>query len=219
MNPDVSPFATVELQPLLRSNGEESSRVAVVVDPEGKKLEAGVMSRDYKLISNQVISDVAHELLDRTGLPFEEHKILWDGRRFKQQFLIEGMETEVQVGDVVALMLCAQNSYEGSLMAGMSFEMLRVACSNGLCISHVLGSFSLKHWGERDFENELRVASEHILNVGERVELVLPKLKDMTQKQVTRMNAAQHRLLDALGLGHENSSGLTSTRRNCRQPA
>ncbi len=186
MNPDISPFAQVELQPLLHSSGEESSRVAVVVDPGGSKFEAGVMSRDYKLISNQSISDVAIELLDRTGLPYEEHKILWDGRRFKQQFVIEGMETEVQVGDVVAVMLCAQNSYEGSLMAGMSFELLRLACSNGLCISHVLGSFALKHWGEKDFENELRIASAQILNVGERVESVLPRLKNMVQNQITR---------------------------------
>ncbi len=186
MNPNISAFAEVELQPLLHSNGEESSRVAVVVDPEGEKFEAGVMSHDYKLISNKSISNVAHELLDRTDLPYEEHKVIWDGRRFKQQFQILGMESEVEVGDIVGVMLCAQNSYQGSLMAGISFELLRLACENGLCVSHVLGSFALKHWGEKDFENELRMASKQILNVGEKVELVLPRLKEMTQKEVTR---------------------------------
>ena len=186
MNTELSPYAEVELQPLLHSNGAESSRVAVVVDPQGDCFEAGVMSRDYKLISNKAISNVAYELLDRTDLPYEEHKVLWDGRRFKQQFVIAGMEAEVEVGDVVAVMLCAQNSYQGSLMAGLSLELLRLSCSNGLCVSHVLGKIALKHWGERDFENELRMASQQILNVGEKVEKVLPRLKAMTQKQICR---------------------------------
>ncbi len=47
------PYAPVELQALRRTNGNSSSRLAVVLEPEGEAKEVGIVSQDYRLVKTE----------------------------------------------------------------------------------------------------------------------------------------------------------------------
>ncbi|GBE30853.1 PD-(D/E)XK nuclease superfamily protein [bacterium BMS3Bbin04] len=72
--PPLSPFAPVKLQTLQTVNGNASSRQAVILDPLGEATEVGVVSPDYKLVKNSEVVQVAEDLLNRSGVPVENHQ-------------------------------------------------------------------------------------------------------------------------------------------------
>jgi len=182
----LSPFAPVELQPLQRTNGKGSSRQAVVLEPEGEAKEVGIVSQDYRLVKNSEVVQVAEDLLGRTGIPVEEHQTLWNGKKFRQRYLLTQTTGEVKVGDVVACTLDAINSYDGSTTFGLEFNAVRLVCSNGMILSFMLGGFRFKHWGSKDFDRELRAAARQLDRVSNRLHMVLPMLVDLTHKRMRR---------------------------------
>jgi len=186
--PPPSPFAPVELQPLRRTNGDHCSRLAVVLEPEGETKEVGIVSQDYRLVKNSEVVQVAEDLLNRTGVPVEEHKTLWNGKRFRQRYLLSQTTGEVKVGDVVACTLDAVNSYDGSTTFGLEFNAVRLVCSNGMMLSFMLGGFRFKHWGSQNFDREMRVAARQLTRVGDRLHMVLPMLSELTRKRMKRQD-------------------------------
>lgn len=185
-NATLSPFAPVELQPLRTANGNASSRQAVVLDPNGDAIEAGVVSSDYKLVKNDEVVQVANELLSTSGLAHEDHQTLWNGKKFRQRCLLSQTAGEVKVGDLVACTLDAINSYDGSTTFGLEFNAVRLVCSNGMMLSFLLGGFRFKHWGSQDFNVELRQAADKLARVGDRLHQVLPMLGDLARKRMKR---------------------------------
>jgi len=182
----LSPFSPVELQPLRRANGDHSSRLAVVLNPNADATEVGVVSPEYKLVKNSEVVQVAEDLLNRTGVPVEEHQTLWNGKRFRQRYLLSQTTGEVKVGDVVACTLDAVNSYDGSTTFGLEFNAIRLVCSNGMMLSFMLGGFRFKHWGSQNFDREMRVAARQLGRVGDRLHMVLPMMTELTHKRMKR---------------------------------
>lgn len=84
----LSPFEEVDLQLLHTPSGNVSNRQAVVLDPSGDAIEAGVVSSDYKLVKNSEVTQVASELLTTSGLGYEEHQTLRNGKKFRQRYLL-----------------------------------------------------------------------------------------------------------------------------------
>ena len=186
LKPALSPFAPVELQPLRRTNGDRSSRQAVVLDPKRSALEVGIVSPDYKLVKNSEVVQVAEDLLANTGMAFDEHQTLFNGKKFRQRYLLSQASGEVKVGDTVAVTLDAVNSYDGSTTFGLEFNAIRLVCSNGMMLSFMLGGFRFKHWGSQDFDHEMRVAARQLGRVGDRLHMVLPMLTELTRKRMKR---------------------------------
>jgi len=184
--PALSPFAPVELQTLQTVNGKASSRQAVILDPQGEALEVGIVSPDYKLVNNSEVVQVAEDLLANTGMAFDEHKTLFNGKKFRQRYLLSQASGEVKVGDVVACTLDAVNSYDGSTTFGLEFNAVRLVCSNGMMLSFMLGGFRFKHWGSQNFDREMRVAARQLERVGDRLHMVLPMLTELTRKRMKR---------------------------------
>ena len=50
------------------------------------------MSKNYLLLSNEEVRDLAIEIAVQSGLPFKESRIFWDGSRFCH--IIDFEETE-----------------------------------------------------------------------------------------------------------------------------
>ena len=183
---NLNPFLPVEMVPLVTPGGQSSSRQAVVFDPKGENLQVGYVSEDYRLVPNSAVAEVAHDVLQKTGFDYEDHQILFDGKRFRQRFVLHEMQGEVKVGDVVKVVVDSINSYDGSTKFGLEFNALRLACENGLMISFMLGGFRFKHWGDRSFDEELKMAARQIGNVGNRLHFLMPQLTEMTRKKVKR---------------------------------
>ncbi|MDP8205121.1 MAG: DUF932 domain-containing protein [Candidatus Electryonea clarkiae] len=185
------PFAPVELQPLQTPDGNKSSRQSVVLDPEGERFEAGVVSNDYRLIPNADVVQVAEDILKQSQLEYNDHQTMFDGKRFRRRYVVNQLQGEVRVGDTVAVVMDARNSYDGSSTFGLEFNAMRLVCSNGLQISFMLGGFRFKHWGDRDFESEMLNASENLLKVQNRMQVVMPLLTEMTRKRIKRVDIQQ----------------------------
>jgi len=186
--PVPTPFMPVELQTLQTVNGNASSRQAVILDPQGDALEVGIVSPDYKLVKNSEVVQVAEDLLANTGMAFDEHQTLFNGKKFRQRYLLSQASGEVKVGDVVACTLDAVNSYDGSTTFGLEFNAIRLVCSNGMQLSFMLGGFRFKHWGSKNFDREMRFASRQLTRVGDRLHQVLPMLAELTRKRMKRVD-------------------------------
>ncbi|GBE30811.1 hypothetical protein BMS3Bbin04_01847 [bacterium BMS3Bbin04] len=184
--PPPSPFVPVELQPLRRTNGDPSSRMAVVLNPNDDAKEVGVVSNEYKLVKNSDVVQVAEDLLANTGMAFNDHQTLWNGKKFRQRYLLSQTSGEVKVGDVVACTLDAVSSYDGSTTFGLEFNAVRLVCANGMMLSFMLGGFRFKHWGSQNFDREMRVAARQLTRVGDRLHIVLPTLTELTRKRMKR---------------------------------
>jgi len=184
--PALSPFAEVQLQSLQTTNWKASSRQAVVLDPRGEATEVGIVSQDYKLVKNSDVVQVAEDLLANTGIPVENHQTLFNGKKFRQRYLLSQTTGEVKVGDVVACTLDAVNSYDGSTTFGLEFNVVRLVCSNGMMLSFMLGGFRFKHWGSQDFDREMCVAARQLTRVGDRLHMVLPMLTELASKRMRR---------------------------------
>ena len=183
---NISPWADVKTEPLLTRDGRPSSRFAVILDPEGLHEEVGIVSDNYKLVPNRAVAEVAHDVLQKTGFNYDDHQILFDGKHFRQRFLLHQFQGEPKVGDVVKVVVDSINSYDGSTKFGLEFNAIRLACENGMMLSFMLGGFRFKHWGDRSFDDELKQASKQIGNVGDRLHYLMPQLTEMTRKRVKR---------------------------------
>jgi len=146
----------------------------------------GIVSADYKLVPNSAVAEVANDVLQKTGFDYEDQQILFDGKHFRQRFILHQVEGEVQVGDVVKVVVDSINSYDGSTKFGLEFNALRLACSNGMMVSFMLGGFRFKHWGDRSFDDELKNAALQISDVGDKLHYLMPQLTDMTRKRIKR---------------------------------
>ncbi len=187
LNPLPDPFADVELQQLVTTEGSQTNRCAVIIDRQ----QAGVVSNDYKLIPNKAVIEAAEDIINETGLQFTEHHQLWNGKQFRQRFILPDFSEEVRVGDAVSVALDVRNSYDGSMAVALEFNLLRLVCTNGLMVSSMLGGITLRHIGEKDFQQEIMKASESIKNIGQRLNTILPIFADMTKKKIKRSDIQQ----------------------------
>ena len=182
----LDPFREVQTVPLVTPSGQPSSRKAVVFDPMGESLQVGYVSKDYKLVPNSAVAEVAQDVLLKTGLDYEENQVMFDGKRFRQRFLLHQVGGEVRENDIVKVVVDAINSYDGSTKFGLEFNALRMVCENGMMVSFMLGGFRFKHWGDRSFDAELKSAAQQIENVGNRMHYLMPNLNELTRKRVKR---------------------------------
>ena len=139
------PFTPIAKHPLLTPQGLQSSRYAIVLDPSGEAQEAGIVTEDYNLVENREVVETAERVIHAGSLEATPDKVLFDGRRFRQRWVLPQHTFAVQVGDVVALTLDATNSYDGSTRFGLAFNLQRLVCSNGMIVDQLLGGFRFRH--------------------------------------------------------------------------
>jgi len=196
---DVTPFLDVELVPLFTQGGQESSRCAVILDPSEKHIEAGVVSKDYRLVSNLEARNIALDILTKTGLPFEERTVLFDGKRYLQRWAIPDFHLEPRPGDIVRLGLEVHNSYDGSSHFSLAFVAERLTCLNGMMVDFLLGGFRFRHYGENGaFNQELDQAMDSIRRLDAQSNKLLPAMQRMIGTSLDRREMQQ--IFNALGL-------------------
>lgn len=180
------PFVPVVKIPLNMPDGSRASRSAIIVDPNGQNYEAGVVSEGYNLVSNEVVQDVALQVLNHAGVSYEDGGMIFDGKRYRQRWVIESLSIEARVGDLIRLTVDVFNSYDGSSLFGLAFNAQRLICLNGMMLDFLLGSFRFRHFGQNDFQRETEEAAASILALGTKLGPMAARIGHMTQTQINR---------------------------------
>lgn len=180
------PFASVTMVPLYTANGEQSSRNAVILDNNGQQEEVGIVSDSYQLVPNAVVHDIANDVLTRTDMAFEEDSLIFDGKKFRQRWVLPDLIMEPAPGDIVNVAMDATNSYDGSTQFGISFNARRLVCSNGMIVDFMLGGFRFKHFNHDSFMIELQEAAQVIQNLAGRLEPVTNRIQKLIEAKIDR---------------------------------
>ncbi len=188
------PFAPVKLVPLTTPDGSPSSRNAVMIEENDGDTEVGVVSTGYQLVRNDDVFNIALDVLGRTGLYHEDAGMIFDGKRYRQRWVLPDLQMEVRPDDLVHVTLDVINSYDASTLFGLSFNARRLICANGMMIDYMLGGFRFRHWGHDGFVEELQVAANRVQSVAENLDPLTRTMKRMTSWTVApaRVGSACH---------------------------
>lgn len=181
------PFADIKRLPLFSPHGIQASRYAIVLEPEGAHEEVGIVSEDYNLVPNRQVVDAAERILTEAHLEAEAGSQLFDGKRFRQRYVLQRATFDVSPGDTVALTLDVQNSYDGSTRFGIAFQLQRLICSNGMIVDQMLGGFRFRHNSHHgsDFDQEVEQAVERLVALSRNIHQIAPQFQQMTQRRLS----------------------------------
>jgi hypothetical protein len=147
--PRLDPYADVEVTELAARDGMTSGARSVrIADSEADTgwREAGIVSPNYLLVRNRDAQSMAHAIADRSGLPFREHRTIFDGKRYALVLTAtEGVTEQVRVGDVLGLGLMLRNSYDGSERLSASVIVYRLLCGNGMVAGQLFHRVAFRH--------------------------------------------------------------------------
>ena len=115
----ISPFVPIVKTPTYAENSGNLTGYAVEIEDPAAETgyrHLGNVSAGYLLLPNDEVRALALEVAVRSGLPFKESRIFWDGARFAHviDFIGEGATEEVAPGDGVGLSLVTRSSYDKS---------------------------------------------------------------------------------------------------------
>ena len=182
----LDPFAAVQKVPLFTENGAQSSRYAVILDPYALNMEVGIVSGDYQLVENHTVCEIATEVLDKTGHEYQLAKYLFDGKKYRQRWLLPEISFEPQKDDIVQIAVDVFNSYDGSTTFGLAFNAQRLVCANGMVVDFRLGSFRFRHYGSEDFQEELSEAAITIRELSNKMLGLVTRLKRIVDIPIDR---------------------------------
>ena len=152
----ISPFVPILKTPTHSQNSGTLSGYAVEIEddasPTGYR-HVGNVSKNYLLLSNEEVRELACEIAVQSGIAFKESRIFWDGARFCH--IIDFLETEaVEEGDEVGLSLITRSSYDKSWRYECALMGKRFVCDNGAISGEFFARVSFKHLKPRASDDE-----------------------------------------------------------------
>ena len=183
-----TPYLPVVKTPLFTQDGSQSTRMSVTLDPDQLAMEVGTVSADYKLVPNKDVEQAAVDVLERTGIPNEMSSLYFDGKHFRKRWILPELSIEPRVGDFVQVAIDAHNSYDGSSTFGLAFNLQRLVCGNGMVVDFQLGGYRFRHYGSDSFEGELETAGSRIMELAERLESIVPRLRSLANTTLSRVD-------------------------------
>ncbi len=180
------PFLPVRKERLFTSDNKPTSRYAVMLHDGEKEIEVGHVSEGYQLVPNDTVNQIALDVLARSELQFGDGGLLFDGRKYRQRWILPELSVEPQQGDIVRIALDIINSYDGSTTFGMAFNAQRLVCSNGMVIDYLLGGFRFRHFSNDGFAQELNDAVASIHRLSGQLEPLSTKLRLLIDQPADR---------------------------------
>ena len=95
----------------------------------------GVVSPNYKLVTNQEVVNVFDEFFNQLKLHSVTDKVSHTGGKWMREYVLDEDDYTVAVGknqDVVKTKVTIYNGYDGKSSVGMNFSAWRQVCSNGM---------------------------------------------------------------------------------------
>jgi len=172
--------------PLFTSDGEKSSRQSVMLQTGEGQVEVGTVSESYQLVPNETVHGIALDVLSRSKLAFDDAGMIFDGKKYRQRWILPDLSAEPRKGDIVQLALDIVNSYDGSTTFGLAFNAMRLVCENGMMVDFMLGGFRFRHYGHDDFGSELELASSHVRGLVDQLEPLSHKLQHLIDTTIDR---------------------------------
>jgi len=153
------PFAAVETEPILTSEGRETNRQIIKVkDDDGLFQPVSDVSRGYQLITNETALQIVQDVQTRSKFSWSEmKKPEFTGQRFSAYYMSEepiasiknGIERTMKVG------LLVRNSYNGSCKFGIQLFLAFMECLNQFHSANQFGNFLLRHTSGEEGNNLL----------------------------------------------------------------
>jgi hypothetical protein len=220
------PFAPVEIHPITVAGEPVPTRVAVrVKGDDGAFHVQGILGRDYQLLPNRKVRDIAEDIMSRTPSQyggFDNLKTLWDGKHYVDYFASSNAIAEISNGwDLrLKLGLMAWNSYDGTRKVGFEIFALNPYCTNQYHSRNRFGFFAWRH----DPDEAGRIDADEALDgiaIGARnVIAIAPRIHELCKQPLSTrllLDAKKHLalpqtkwgdVLDQLGHEEENAFGL-----------
>ena len=145
---NLDPFAPILKSPTYSEHSGTHSGYAVeIADPAAPTgfRHVGSVSRNYLLLSNEEVRELAIEIAIQSRLPFKESLIYWDGSRFLHRIDFLGHTEAVEPGDEIALSLVTMSSYDKSWRYRCALGAFRLVCENGCLAGDFFGDVNFKH--------------------------------------------------------------------------
>jgi len=170
---DLDAFLPINKVPLSTDMGGYSKAHSVRLEKDGKEVEMGVVGKDYLLVPNKELMDVASEIMGMSNLNFKPTKKFFNGKQFRYVWQIDdaGLQVEVpKVGDMMGLCLMMNNSYDGSLKAGIQIFLMRLACLNGQVSRQFGWGIDFKHYSRDGIDWEQNIIQASKVLGGQQIE-------------------------------------------------
>lgn len=147
------PFADVDIQPISVAGETVPTRIAVRVKDDGGDFRVqGILGKDYPLLPNRKVRDMAEDIMSRAPKElggFKPLKTLWDGKRYVDYFVSnspvarEGNAKASHLDLMLGLMVW--NAYDGTRKTGFEVFALNPWCTNQYHSRNRLGYFAWRH--------------------------------------------------------------------------
>lgn len=149
------PYASVKLDQLRDSDHRLIPQHAVMIETDLGWKWVATHSEKYLLFPNSRVGQVVTDVIARAdvGVP-RLAAAMWNGKRFGITYELPDVSIEASKNDKLVLGVEGINSYDGSVVLGVRFLARRMACSNGLYFTELLGSFSFRHLSQNEVDIE-----------------------------------------------------------------
>lgn len=194
------PYADVRLSRIYDTRGVGTDKFMVEMQsPEDEWIPIpgtrAVHSLGYNLITNAQVRDMAHEVIDATGLDFKpipgfgEHSrsggTVWNGKHYLERWYTGDVTVKTPSGSDVMLGLEVRNSYDKSCSVGLAFFAMHMACANQFYSHNLFGRpFSFRHVDSGDtLGDNFQDALDGITQKASEFGKVLPHIHNLMEKR------------------------------------
>ncbi len=147
-----NPFAPVEVQPVNVAGSNDPNRIAVRVQADdGNWGVQGILGRDYYLMPNRKVRDLAEDVMSRAPAElggFRNLKTLYDGKKYVDYFAsnspianLNGKRSPLEL----SLGIMVWNCYDGTRKTGFEIFALNPFCTNQYHSRNRFGFFAWRH--------------------------------------------------------------------------
>jgi len=185
------PFASVDIQPVMVAGEEVPSKIAVrVKDDSGEYQVQGILGKDYQLLPNRKVKDIADDIMSRTGQQYggyREIKTLWDGKRYVGYFASNNPIVNVKNGNDLSLHLglMAWNAYDGTRKSGFEIYALNPFCTNQYLSRNRFGFFAWRHMPNELGKIDVDDAMQQIAIGAQNLIAVAPRFSELKKTPLT----------------------------------
>ncbi len=185
------PFAPVEIQPVSVAGETVPTRVAVrVKDDAGNFNVVGIVGKDYQLVTNRKLRDIADDIMARSPETlggFQNLKTLFNGKVYVDYFFSNNPITAIRNGTSLELSmgLMVWGAYDGTRKYGFEVFALNGHCFNEYHSRNRFGFFALRHTpGEQnvfDVDDALNNVARGVQNII----TVAPMIGELKQRKLS----------------------------------
>lgn len=198
----LNPFLPIKKEPLISLDGTESSRFSIQLEDQDANTgwkEVGDVSKNYFLISNSEMREVAEEVTVTSGMEFTLEKTFFNGKVFFETYTTQDIKANVdsaytEVGDPLVAGLMFQNSYDGSRRASMYGFIKRLICANGMVSNFLFKNWKFKHTkSSENWQDEISRATAILEHFPNELEAFAKKCDKLVSTELDMHNLANIR--------------------------